>query len=109
MNELYSDRTRISDAIRAASPRRTTPPGLEERIMAQVRLRERRRRERRAVAEMAVYCTGLSAVLAVVLYDGLMIVDIRAQWPAVLFLSAGVLGLALTAWSDRLAEVWRKL
>ncbi len=43
MNELYSGRTRISDAIRAASPRRTTPPGLEERIMAQVRVRERRR------------------------------------------------------------------
>lgn len=109
MNERYSDETRFREAIRAASPRCTTPPGLEVRIMAQVKLRERRRRERRAVAEMAVYCLGLSTVLVVVLCTGAMTIDLRMKWPVLLLLFAGAVGLALTAWSDRIAEVWRKL
>ena len=100
MDERYSDETRFREAIRAASPRCTTP---------QVRLRERRRRERRAVAEMAVYCLGLSAVLVVVLCTGAMTIDLRMKWPVLLLLFAGAVGVALTAWSDRIAEVWRKL
>lgn len=108
MKERY-DEARLRETIRAAAPRRTTPPGLEVRIMAQVRLRERRRRERQAVAKMAVYGLGLSAVLLVVLYAGLAAVDIRTEWPAALLLFAGTMGMALTVWNDRIAEVWREL
>ena len=108
MKEQYGDEARLRETIRAAAPRRTTPPGLEVRIMAQVRLRERRRRERQAIARMAVYGLGLSVVLLVVLCTGAMAIDLRTEWHAALLLSAGAVLMALTAWSDRIAEVLRK-
>ena len=39
---------RLAELIRAAALRREVPVGLETRVMAQVILRDRRRRERRA-------------------------------------------------------------
>ena len=47
---------RLAELIRAAALRREVPVGLETRVMAQVILRDRRRRERRAIAAMACYC-----------------------------------------------------
>ena len=44
---------RLAELIRAAALRREVPVGLETRVMAQVILRDRRRRERRAIAAMA--------------------------------------------------------
>jgi len=41
---------RLAELIRAAALRREVPVGLETRVMAQVILRDRRRRERRAIA-----------------------------------------------------------
>ena len=40
---------RLAELIRAAALRREVPVGLETRVMAQVILRDRRRRERRAI------------------------------------------------------------
>lgn len=47
---------RLAELIRAAALRREVPVGLETRVMAQVILWDRRRRERRAIAAMACYC-----------------------------------------------------
>ena len=57
---------RLAELIRAAALRREVPVGLETRVMAQVILRDRRRRERRAIAAMACYCAvAVAAVMAV--------------------------------------------
>ena len=45
---------RLAELIRAAALRREVPVGLETRVMAQVILRDRRRRERRGVRLPAV-------------------------------------------------------
>ena len=58
---------RLAELIRAAALRREVPVGLETRVMAQVILRDRRRRERRAIAAMACYCAPpVAAVMAAV-------------------------------------------
>ena len=51
---------RLAELIRAAALRREVPVGLETRVMAQVILRDRRRRERRAIAAMASSACGRS-------------------------------------------------
>ena len=58
---------RLAELIRAAALRREVPVGLETRVMAQVILRDRRRRERRAIAAMACYCAvAVAAVMPAV-------------------------------------------
>ena len=49
MNDDRTNDERLAQMIRAAAPRREIPVGLDTRIMAQIRLHERRRRERRAM------------------------------------------------------------
>lgn len=66
MEEKRMNDERLAELIRAAAPRREAPVGLETRIMAQVALRDRRRRERRAIAAMACYCAVTAAAVAVV-------------------------------------------
>lgn len=105
MNEQQT----IRKIIEAAAPRRTTPVGLETRIMAQVRLHERRRRERRAIASAALYCCGVSVVLSVVLYAGIRTLDLREQWTSIVPIVIGTFGMGVTACYDRFTAVLRKL
>lgn len=108
MNEQQS----VRKIIEAAAPRRTTPVGLETRIMAQVRLRERRRRERRTIASAALYCCGVSVVLLVVLYAEFRTLDRCEQWTSIVpgaIGAIGAIGMGLTACYDRFTAVLRKL
>lgn len=109
MEKRPLEEQRMRELIRAASARREVPPGLEKRIMAQVRLRERRRRERRAVAEMACCCAGVSAALVLAAYICLKTVDLQREWTNVLLLFAGIVGMALTTYGDRVREMRRRL
>ncbi len=104
MNERMTDEERrLAGLLRAASPRSGVPVGLEDRIMVRIAQRERRRRERRAVATMALYCLGLTTALSVV---GCNVVHHPA---ALLPLLVAIGSVALTASGDRIAEIMRRL
>lgn len=100
---------RLAELIRAAAPRREAPAGLETRIMAQVRLHERRRRERRAIAAMACYCLGVSVAMIVVAFACLRSVDSPEGQLRVLAILAGAVAAMVIACGDRATEILRRL
>lgn len=108
MEKPLNDR-QLDELIRAASTRAKVPAGLETRIMARVARSECRRRERRAIAEMAGWCLKISAALAVVAFAALNSLDMSHNWPAAALILAGVVGVALTVSYDRALEIFRKL
>lgn len=108
MKQPINEEKRLKELIRAASPCTCTPVGLETRIMAQVAGCERRRRERRAIVEMALYCVVFSAAAAVLAGVGIAAVG-WANWPALLLLLAGTVGMALVCCCDRMNELLRRL
>ena len=95
---------RLAELIRAAALRREVPVGLETRVMAQVILRDRRRRERRAIAAMACYCA--VAVAAVVC---LRSVDSPEGALQVLAILAGAVAAMMVACGDRATEILHRL
>ena len=97
---------RLAELIRTALPRREAPVGLETRIMAQVVLRDRQRRERRA---MACYCLGTAAAMAVVVFACLRSVDSPEGLLQVLAILAGVVAAMIIACGDRATEILRRL
>lgn len=110
MNERMTEEEKhLSDLLRAASPHRSAPVGLDTRIMAQVAARARRRRERQAVAAMAVYCLGLTAALSVVGCIAVRSFDLVNHPASLLPLLAAIGGMALAASGDRIAEIMRRL
>ena len=86
---------RLAELIRAAALRREVPVGLETRVMAQVILRDRRRRERRAIAAMACYC--------------LRSVDSPEGALQVLAILAGAVAAMMVACGDRATEILHRL
>ncbi len=100
---------RLAELIRAAAPRREAPVGLETRILAQVMLRDRRRRERRAIAAMACYCLGTAAAMAVVAFACLRSVDSPEGVLQVLAILAGAVAAMVIACGDRATEILRRL
>ena len=100
---------RLAELIRTALPRREAPVGLETRIMAQVVLRDRQRRERRAIAAMACYCLGTAAAMAVVVFACLRSVDSPEGLLQVLAILAGVVAAMVIACGDRATEILRRL
>lgn len=113
MNERMTDEERrLAGLLRAATPRRSTPLGLEDRIMVRIAQRDRRRRERRAVAAMAIYCLGLTAALSVVGCIAVRSFDL-AEHPEsllpLLALLATIGSVALAASGDRIEEIMRRL
>lgn len=108
MEKRLNDR-QLDELIRDASPRAKVPAGLEIGIMARVARSECRRRERRAIAEMAGWCVKMSAALAAVAFAALNSLDLQHNWPAVALILAGVVGVAVTVSYDRAHEIFRKL
>lgn len=108
MEKQLNDR-QIDELIRAASPRPKVPAGLEVRIMARMARSECRRRERRAIAEMARWCLKMSAALVAVAFVALNSLDLPHNWPAVALVVAGVVGVAVTVSYDRAIEIFRKM
>ena len=108
MDKQLNDR-QLDELIRAASPRPKVPEGLEIRIMARVARSKCRRQERRAVAEMAAWCLKMSAALVAVAFSALNSLDLPHNWPAVVLVLAGVVGVAVTVSYDRTTEIFRKL
>ena len=105
---------RLAELIRAAALRREVPVGLETRVMAQVILRDRRRRERRAIAAMACYCAvAVAAVMAVafVCLRSVSYTHLRAQEGAlqVLAILAGAVAAMVVACGDRATEILHRL
>ena len=98
---------RLAELIRAAALRREVPVGLETRVMAQVILRDRRRRERRAIAAMACYCA--VAVAAVVAFVCLRSVDSPEGALQVLAILAGAVAAMVVACGDRATEILHRL
>ena len=85
---------RLAELIRAAALRREVPVGLETRVMAQVILRDRRRRERRAIAAMACYCAVAVAAVGAL---------------QVLAILAGAVAAMMVACGDRATEILHRL
>ncbi len=110
MNERMTDEERrLAGLLRAASPRSGVPVGLEDRIMIRIAQRERRRRERRAMATMALYCLGLTTALSVVGCIAVRSFDVAHHPAALLPLLVAIGSVALTASGDRIAEIMRRL
>ena len=99
---------RLAELIRAAALRREVPVGLETRVMAQVILRDRRRRERRAIAAMACYCAVAAAVM-VVAFVCLRSVDSPEGALQVLAILAGAVAAMMVACGDRATEILHRL
>ena len=99
---------RLAELIRAAALRREVPVGLETRVMAQVILRDRRRRERRAIAAMACYCAAVAAVMAVA-FVCLRSVDSPEGALQVLAILAGAVAAMMVACGDRATEILHRL
>lgn len=95
---------RLAELIRAAALRREVPVGLETRVMAQVILRDRRRRERRAIAAMACYCA-----VAVAAFVCLRSVDSPEGALQVLAILAGAVAAMMVACGDRATEILHRL
>lgn len=112
MEKMTDEDRRLAALIRAASPQRSTPAGLQTRIMAQVRLRERRRRERQTIVETGCYCLGLSVLLLAVGLLGVRSIgpqfDLPESIPSLLYLFCGITGIGLTLFGDRMDKVWRR-
>jgi len=111
MEKRLEEERNLDALIRTASPRRTLPAGLNTRIMAQVARSERRRRERRAIVQMAGYCLELSALMVLVIFVGMRNFDAWSlDLPIMPFLLVGCMGgVVLTAGGDRMNELLRNL
>ena len=88
---------RLAELIRAAALRREVPVGLETRVMAQVILWDRRRRERRAIAAMVVAFVCLRSV------------DSPEGALQVLAILAGAVAAMMVACGDRATEILHRL
>ena len=97
---------RLAELIRAAALRREVPVGLETRVMAQVILWDRRRRERRAIAAMACYC---AVAVAAVAFVCLRSVDSPEGALQVLAILAGAVAAMMVACGDRATEILHRL
>ena len=91
---------RLAELIRAAALRREVPVGLETRVMAQVILRDRRRRERRAVAVAAVMAVAFVCLRSVDSPEGAL---------QVLAILAGAVAAMMVACGDRATEILHRL
>lgn len=104
MKELNDEELR--QLMRAVSPRRQPPAGLDARIMARVRRSARQRLERRRMLRMFFACIGLSASAAsmplLMLADG-----ITSLLP--LFAATGVGAMTLSAYGDCVKKLLRDL
>lgn len=109
MNDERMNDERLAALIRAVAPRKEAPVGLDTRIMAQIRLHERRRRERRAVMAMAGYCMAAVAAVLVVMCACLQSVDSPEGMWRLLALLAGVVAAMVIACGDRATEILRRL
>ena len=109
MNDDRTNDERLAQMIRAAAPRREIPVGLDTRIMAQIRLHERRRRERRAVMAMAGYCMAAVAAVLVVMCACLQTIDSPEGMWRLLALLAGIIVAMVIACGDRATEILRRL
>ena len=95
MEKKRSSDERLAELIRAAALRREVPVGLETRVMAQVILWDRRRRERRAVMVVAFVC--------------LRSVDSPEGALQVLAILAGAVAAMMVACGDRATEILHRL
>jgi len=104
-----ADDGRLAELIRAAAPRCNPPIGLETRILAQIALCDRRRRERRAVAAMGCYCLGAAAAAAAVAFVCLRTADSPEGVLQAAAIAGGVAAAMVIACGDRAAEILRRL
>lgn len=109
MNDERMNDERLAALIRAVAPRKEAPVGLDTRIMAQIRLLERRRRERRAVMAMACYCMAAVVAVLVVMCACLQSVDSPEGMWRLLALLAGIIVAMVIACGDRATEILRRL
>lgn len=58
---------------------------------------------------MAAWCLKMSAALVAVAFIALNSLDLPHNWPAVVLVLAGVVGVAVTVSYDRTTEIFRKL
>lgn len=109
MNDERMNDEWLAELIRAAAPRKEAPVGLDTRIMAQIRLCERRRRERRAVWAMAGYCLAVVFAVLVVMLACLQTIDSPEEMWRLLALLAGIIVAMVIACGDRATEILRRL